>query len=249
MRGIDSFIDALYGYNIHNRIIDKLCRGELRFSRWAESLKKKRMYFESATLELCAKNGADAAKALCVYNDRFSQSISRYSQSHRFDIQYNLKENRRGFLAQKYHECRLKEITNAKEHLDKLQHTYGVLYYTPRCTDYYDTKLSDEKLEKLYNYFVENGYLSSRNTLSEFTYYFTGRGNTPTTKLYWQKYNTYLSRFLNIVVKNDDKMWSKAEKMIFANCKGLLKSLTNHVSDNAQKGYDAYEQDIKSLIQ
>ena len=84
---------------------------------------------------------------------------------------------------------------------------------------YYATTHTNKKLRRVYKYLIENGHLEKDNLLSDFLYYFTGKGEKVNNILKWStKYRAKvdLAFFLVAIVGGDRsaECWNKA-KTIF----------------------------------
>lgn len=109
----------------------------------------------------------------------------------------------------------------------------------------------DNKLIKLCNKLIENGYLDKNTSIDDFVYFFSGRGKAPKKNLEWIPNNVELAFFLDSYCtkfKHDiPEKWKKAQ-IIFGR-KGLRQALTNSLNSTKeslnQKRYDTFNEILK----
>lgn len=149
------------------------------------------------------------------------------------------------------------ELFESIRFIDKIINEYGKIDMPNTCNMtadkdtnvHYTTTFSDKKLKKVYDYLIENGHLEKDTLLSDFIYFFTGRGKKVNNGLRWsskkgEKVN--LAFFLQAIIGDDPKakVWKKAED-IFGK-KGLAQSYSEapETSLHARK----ISRDIQRLI-
>ena len=265
---IDDFISIMYTVSFDKKVLDIIKTGG-NLHEYKKGIYQKRKDFESCVIDLCLKYGDNTDKALLIYRNRLVDCR---------ELQENRRE-RPKMYAQMYEEYTDKElasldvffsfiikliskeimfidkITN-KEEMEvesytsaKRQEKQKELSNTNRV--HYTINISDEKLEKVYNYLVKNNLLSKDNLLSDFIYYFTGKGNAIYNQLKWSGKNVELAYFINTIITKDNRIdkdfWKKA-KSIFGI--GKLSGSYNQTQYNIDNS--ANEQiasDIKELIE
>lgn len=229
---IDDFISIMYTVSFDKKVLDIIKTGG-NLHEYQKGIYQKRKDFESCVIDLCLKYGDNTDKALLIYRNRL------------VDCQ-ELQENRRErpkMYAQMYEEYTDKELASldvffsfiikliSKEimFIDKITNkeenvvntpTYAKKQKMQNTSDvYYATNHTNKKLRRVYNYLIDNGHLEKDNLLSDFLYYFTGKGEKVNNILKWStKYRAKvdLAFFLVAIVGGDRsaECWNKA-KTIF----------------------------------
>lgn len=251
MRRIDDYMDALCANNQNNREVKMLYNRELDYSKWREGVGRKHISFTHAVSSLIAGNEDEVLQTLTTFQRRLKKVLGEYESSIIFNIRYRYRENKYKFWEQHYHLFRREQVTRTITYIDGvLKEQEAKREASKRCsTDYYHTQFSDEKLTRVYDYLMEQGYLQADNTLQEFVYYFSGRGEKPTKKLTWcgEFPMVKLSHFLHVIAGCDGEKWKKA-KMVFTTATNLAAALNNS-SQNKFENYDWLEEKIRYLLQ
>lgn len=251
MKRIDDYMDALCANNQNNCEVKMLYNRELDHTKWKESISRKHISFTHAVSSLLAGNEDEVLQTLTTFRRRLKKVLVEYKSSIIFNIRYRYRENKFKFWEQHYHLFRRTQITSALTYIDwVMKEQEAKREASKRCsTDFYYTQFSDEKLRRVYDYLMEQGYLQVDNTFQEFVYYFSGRGEKPTKKLTWcGKYAMVeLSHFLYVIAKNDSTIWEKAKK-VFTKATNLATAL-NNTSKNRYEKYEWLEDKIKFLLQ
>ena len=248
---LTAFIDALYGSRTHRQTVLDMCHGKYLFRDWAKELTRKRISFQSHVLNCCMHNAKDTLTGLTIIHGKFERSLYGYSRSTRFAQQYTLRDNKKEFLEQRYHENRRNEIALAKNFIDEIMQVYGVQSEKADSSIHYKMNLSDTKLEKIYNYLVENNHIERENLLPDFIYFFTGRGKNVNDGLKWKSDKVRLAYFIDTIIEEcgskEKKFWKKAE-IIFGE-RGLGNKYNQALKkniDNSQN--EKITTDVRKLI-
>lgn len=146
----------------------------------------------------------------------------------------NDKENKR---IKNYFRFILLEVGDSIRFIDKMIDAYGKIDIPDidNKTDniitntnvYYTTNYTNKQLRRVYKYLIGNGHLEADNLLSDFIYFFTGRGEKVNNCLKWSSERgakVNLAFFLIAITGGErkSKIWEKA-KVIF-NKTGLAQS-------------------------
>lgn len=218
-KGLFEFINVIYTYDKGQSVVDALCRRKLRFSRWAESMFKKRKAFEACVFT-CNMDNKDFKTQLLIHENRFKESLEGYAKSKWFDEVYDRKKQPQEFFMQKYHEVRKKQIELALAYIEKIKNPNittliesnegSVEKAVPHFEGY-----SVQKITELYNFLIERGYLDAHTPEDDFIYYFTGEGKVPASCLKWckTKNKNTLSLFVKNLVGDQAHFWEKSEKI------------------------------------
>ena len=106
----------------------------------------------------------------------------------------------------------------------------------------------DNKLIKVCEKLIENGYLDKSTSIDNFVYFFSGRGKAPKQNLIWIANNVDLAFFVDSYstkFKNDiPEKWKKAQMIFRRN--GLRQALTNSLNSTKEslnkKRYDTFNE-------
>ncbi len=276
---IDEFVRYIDDFQrVEVAIINK--RTEAR-SAYIE-LHEKYNAFEKCIYELCVDKGNNITILLLVYRDKLNDSLSKtrwklnhYLQNDGEKTPIYIKV--RGFVKLSHELC-----FKAIKCLDRLLHYHGMkkecthdntenntmtskhcpTVGTPSLNNdtttktndvYYTTSFSDKTLEKVYDYLIKRGCLHPETLLSDFIYYFTGRGEKAKDGLKWKGKDAKkvrLAYFINTIIKGgrdqDKSYWKKAE-IIFA-VKGLANSYSMSNSNNDNTSNEQFVDDIEKLL-
>lgn len=164
----------------------------------------------------------------------------------------NDKENKR---IKNYFGFILFEVGDSIRFIDKMIDAYGKIEIpdTADKTDkkitnvYYATNHTNKKLRRVYNYLIDNGHLETDNLLSDFIYFFTGRGKKVNDCLKWKSSKVGLAYFIDaIIVKGgtkDKQFWKKAETIFRES------NLANKYSQSVKNKDNSQNEKIANNIQ
>lgn len=173
-------------------------------------------------------------------------------------VQIKMPNDKDNATIKNFFNAMLLELGDAIRYIDKMMDIYGQnttntdtkeITANKVANVHYMTTFSDKKLKKVYDYLIDNGHLEADNLLSDFIYFFTGRGKKVNNGLRWssnkgEKVN--LAFFLQAIIGDDPKakVWKKAED-IFGK-KGLAQSYSEapETSLHARK----ISRDVQRLI-
>ena len=161
-----------------------------------------------------------------------------------------------------YNNAMLLHLSDAIRFIDKMINVYcpsavtsvtrGAVVHEPDDV-YYTTSFSDKTLKKVFDYLIKRGCLHPETLLSDFIYYFTGRGEKAKDGLKWEGKDAKkvrLAYFINTIIKGgrdqDKSYWKKAE-IIFA-VKGLANSYSMSNSNNDNTSNEQFVEDIEKLL-
>lgn len=211
-KGLFDFYNVIYTYDKGDSVIKALCSGKMRFSRWADSMFKKRKAFEGSVFT-CYLGNDKFMEQLLIYENRFKQSLDGYAKSNWFDTEYDRKQNPREFFTRKYHEVRKRQIELALVYIDKVRNPKNVQVQVEVERKPYYEGYSVEKITQLFDFLIKKGFLDCNTSKDEFIYYFTGVGEQPTNTLKWCRANVQLAILIGKLFDTDGKKWHKAEQI------------------------------------
>lgn len=272
---LDNFVDIVECRFHHIRVKKLIKQGGIQ--ECIKNIRQTERLFEKGVVELCLKYGDKTDKVLGIYRDRlicgfkttqriinrqdlFSsctekelwsirlyyavltdqslKAIKYISKILKIDYRQDLQDKKK--ITSSINDANLQNTTNT----DTKEITANKV-----ANVHYMTTFSDKKLKKVYDYLIENGHLEKDTLLSDFIYFFTGRGKKVNNGLRWssktgEKVN--LAFFLQAIIGDDPKakVWKKAED-IFGK-KGLAQSYSEapETSLHARK----ISRDIQRLI-
>lgn len=217
-------------------------------NEYRKDIRQKEMAFEKGVIEFYLEYGDNTDRVLRIYYDKLILGYKTlYKARKRLPLIYLATESERqqsyfytllidnSLKAIKY----ISKILNIDYRQDLQDKKKIAIFandddlqnikYEPLNTNsvHYTTNLSDKKLKIVYEYLIENEHLEKDTLLSDFIYFFTGRGKKVNNGLRWsskkgEKVN--LAFFLQAIIGDDPKakVWKKAED-IFGK-KGLAQS-------------------------
>lgn len=218
---IDDFIHVMQNPSTPIIVRGKIRRGE-NFHEFNKSIICKEREFEKCIIELCLVYGDNVNKALSIYRDKLISVRSRYK-----GFIKNAKNDEPNFVKSFYMlmwdvaQMSIKyidKIINKEENVVNTP-TYAKKQKMQNTSDvYYATNHTNKKLKRVYKYLVENGHLEKDNLLSDFLYYFTGKGKKANNTLKWStKYRAKVNlAFFLIAITGGDRSnecWKKAESI------------------------------------
>lgn len=252
---ITDYMDAV-DYIHYSTNIFWYIKEEHRLNEYIDEVRSKRKDFESCILEWCMNGDANLSHYLTIYKEKLEWYQKGYDKE--FDRFVCSSENLEKNEIIIFFKFMREEMHVSIRFIDKIINEYGKIDMSNTCNMpankvanvHYTTTFSDKKLKKVYDYLIENGHLEKENLLSDFIYFFTGRGKKVNNGLRWssnkgEKVN--LAFFLQAIIGDDPKakVWKKAED-IFGK-KGLAQSYSEapETSLHARK----ISRDVQRLIQ
>ena len=241
---LDNFVDIVETYHHTLSILGLIRRGGLH--EYLKDIRQKEKAFENGIIELYLEYGNNTDRVLSIYYDKLICGYKMLKRQRKLlpplpsEAEYNTKQlslfysclTDFSLKAIKYISKILK--TNYRQDIQDKRKIDGFINDTPQQNEplnknrvHYTTNLSDKKLKKVYEYLIENGHLEADNLLSDFIYFFTGRGEKVNNCLKWSSERgakVNLAFFLIAITGGErkTKIWEKA-KVIF-NKTGLAQS-------------------------
>lgn len=214
------FIYAIY--NGYHRNINAMCDGKLDIEEWGRVLAYKRKGFEACVFS-CYIENKRFVDGVRLYYNKFKKTLANYEKSNWFDSDYDINQDRRKYFEQQYHIIRRKEITLACEYLEPLLNRPS----DKELDDlfHYNLGYTKEQFKSIYDFLINGKYLESTSTFEDFVYYFSGNGNKPQHGLEWKDKKVNLALFIEVLCRDEDKRWLKAEQIF--GVKGLRQSHGN----------------------
>ena len=210
-KGLFDFYNVIYTYDKGDSVIKALCSGKMRFSRWVDSMFKKRKAFEACVFT-CYLENDKFKEQLLIYENRFKQSLEGYVKSKWFDEEFDRKQNPCEFFTRKYHEVRKRQIELALEYIEKVknprttnlsvQSETSVENVVPHFEGY-----STEVITDVFEYLIDIKYLDAHTSKEDFLYYFTGEGEIPTNRLKWRANKVDTAIFVETLFGKSKKRW------------------------------------------
>lgn len=265
---IDEFVSFL-------RDFDRVEQSIIRKHPISARLNDKYKAFEHCIYELCVEHGESITILLLVYRDKLNNSLTALNIRLDFYLRFDGEKTTEYFNVLRFLRMSYKICSQAIGCINKILVLYGkkecndtmVIEHCPpvgtpslnndtttKANDvYYTTSFSDKTLEKVYDYLIKRGCLHPETLLSDFIYYFTGRGEKAKDGLKWEGKDAKkvrLAYFINTIIKGgrdqDKSYWKKAE-IIFA-VKGLANSYSMSNSNNDNTSNEQFVDDIEKLL-
>lgn len=250
---IDDFIHVMQNPSTPIIVRGKIRRGE-NFHEFNKSIICKEREFEKCIIELCLVYGDNVNKALSIYRDKLISVRSRYkvfiknakNDEPKFVRSFYMLMWDIAQMAIKY----IDKIINKEENVVNTP-TYAKKQKMQNTSDvYYATNYTNKQLRRVYKYLIDNGHLEADNLLSDFIYFFTGRGKKVNDCLKWKSSKVGLAYFIDaIIVKGgtkDKQFWKKAETIFRESNLANKYSQSVKNKDNSQN--EKIANDIKRLL-
>ena len=267
---LDNFVRIVQDES-HNLKIVKLLRASDNLREYRRNIQHKETVFESAVVEFCCMYGDNANKALGLYRDKLICGYKRQQARSNQHSLSSLPESERNHI-NLFYRIFLSVILKAIKCLDNILsmdssqelHQSKQKVYSINDDDlhneqdeiseaksiHYTTTFSNKELKRVYNYLVDNGHLEQDNLLSDFIYFFTGRGKKVNNGLKWKSDKVRLAYFIDtIIVKGgskEKKFWKKAE-IIFGEV-GLANKYSQTAKNNNNSQNEKLANGIKRLL-
>lgn len=275
---IDEFIHYLQEYYI---IEQRISKNHTYAHSVKLALLDKYDAFENCTHELCVEHGENITIILLSYRDKLKDFLTLINKEIDYYRQSDKKKNHIYYYVIGCLKSFLVKCSQAIKHLDRLLGYYGVktevahdntetgimtIGYSTVGTQnlnneittiiddvHYTTSFSDKTLEKVYDYLIKRGCLHPETLLSDFIYYFTGRGEKVNNGLKWDSEiggKVKLAYFINTIIKGgrdqDKSYWKKAEIIFGVSALGNSYSRSSSNKDNSSN--EQLQEDIKKLL-
>lgn len=118
---------------------------------------------------------------------------------------------------------------------------------------YTKINLTIPQLKRLFEHFVEEGYLSPDTREQDFIYYFSGVGTQPQTKLHWLSTKTLLSIYIKELTGNEGRPEWKYTDGVFDNATAasLRDTHSRPFSKDTSRSFDTffeYQRQIRDYL-
>ena len=265
---IDEFVSFL-------RDFDRVEQSIIRKHPISARLNDKYKAFEHCIYELCVEHGESITILLLVYRDKLNNSLTALNIRLDFYLRFDGEKTTEYFNVLRFLRMSYKICSQAIGCINKIL----VLYGKKECNDtmviehcppvgtqnlnneittiiddvHYTTSFSDKTLKKVFDYLINRGCLHHETLLSDFIYFFTGRGAKNNDCLKWTSKKggkVKLAYFINTIIKGgrdqDKSYWKKAE--IIFGVKGLANSYSMSYSNNDNTSNEQFVEDIEKLL-
>lgn len=244
-------------------------------------LETKYQAFVKCTNEICVEYGENITVVLLLVRDKIKGCRTKIKKRLDYILQYDGEKAAIYYKVRSCLRHLYKICLRASGHLKKILDFYcvkkGVLnnaekdkMTTKHCLStcvsvtssvvvketndvYYTTSFSDKALQKVFDYLIKRGCLHPETLLSDFIYYFTGRGEKVNNGLKWDSEiggKVKLAYFINTIIKGgrdqDKSYWKKAEIIFGVRALGNSYSRSSSNKDNSSN--EQLQEDIEKLL-
>lgn len=228
-------------------------------------LNDKHKAFEQCINELCVEHGENITILLLVYRDKLKNSLTALNIRLDYYIRYDGEKTTEYNSILKSLRMYCLICSKAVQYLNKLLELYDSQMEsvhnntsnsnitTQANNVYYTTAFSDKIVKNVFDYLINKEFLQPQTLLSDFIYFFTGRGAKKHDCLKWTSKKggkVKLAYFINTIIKGgrdqDKSYWKKAE--IIFGVKGLANSYSMSYSNNDNTSNEQFVEDIEKLL-
>lgn len=275
---IDEFIEYVQNFSVLEM---KLIKEQTGVCSIDVELETKYQAFVKCTNKLCVEYGENIIVVLFVFRDKIKGCRTMIKKRLDYMLQYDGEKASIYYKVRSCLRHLDKICLRASGHLKKMLDLYGVKkgvltnaekdkLTTKHCQStyvpvtsgdgvkeandvYYTTSFSDKTLQKVFDYLIKRGCLHTETLLSDFIYYFTGRGEKVNNGLKWDSEiggKVKLAYFINTIIMGgrdqDKSYWKKAEIIFGVRALGNSYSRSSSNKDNSSN--EQLQEDIKKLL-
>lgn len=265
IKAITDFLDMVD----HDCKIDwtrrRISEGKQCYLNWREELESKQRAFEICVMECYMNHQQGANIPMSIYADRLAKALHTIDNS--FMAKYDKPKPIDSLPRKQRDVCRYDRsircaIVKASDYLDKMKKLYdGKSVVDNSINDdkassidvHYTINITENKLKSIFQYLIGNDYLDKDTLITDFVYYFTGKGTRKNNGLKWTSKKgckVKLAYFINTIIKGgrdqDKSYWKKAE--IIFGVKGLANSYSMSYSNNDNTSNEQFVEDIEKLL-